>query len=90
VVPPKEEEVPAAPLVTVPPEGRGCLVRVPAMVSFLPFFFFLKKAGDSSSISRKWTIMGHIGLFVFLCVFHILLYAHAVQYGINFDNNIKI
>jgi hypothetical protein len=26
----------------------------------------------------------------FFAIFHILLYAHAVQYGINFDNNIEI
>jgi hypothetical protein len=38
-VPPEEEEVPTAPLVTVPPEGRGCLVPVPPLVSSSPFFF---------------------------------------------------
>jgi hypothetical protein len=37
-VPPEEEEVPSAPLVAVPPEGRGCLVPVPTLVSFSPFF----------------------------------------------------
>jgi hypothetical protein len=26
----------------------------------------------------------------FAVVFRILLYAHAVQYGINFDNNVEI
>jgi hypothetical protein len=41
-VPPEEEEVLAAPLVMVPPEGRGCLVPVPAMVSSSPFFFSQK------------------------------------------------
>jgi hypothetical protein len=34
---------PSSPLVTVPPEGRGCLVPVPAMVSSSPFFFFSKR-----------------------------------------------
>jgi hypothetical protein len=45
-VPPEEEEVLAS-LVTVPSEGRGCLVPVPPLVSSLPFFF-LKNAGHSS------------------------------------------
>jgi hypothetical protein len=27
---------------------------------------------------------------IFLGIFRILLYAHVVQYGINFDNNVKI
>jgi hypothetical protein len=40
--------VPAAPLVMVLPEGRGCLVPIPTTVISLPFFFFLKNAGDSS------------------------------------------
>jgi hypothetical protein len=31
--------------------------------------------------------MGHMSLVV---IFHILLDAHAVQYGINFDNNVEI
>jgi hypothetical protein len=26
----------------------------------------------------------------FVAIFRILLHAHAVQYGINFDNNVKI
>jgi hypothetical protein len=43
----EEEEVPASPLVVVPPEGRGCLVPVLTMVSSSPFFF-LKNAGDCS------------------------------------------
>jgi hypothetical protein len=44
---------PSNPLVMVPPEGRGCLVPVPAMVSYSPFFF-LKNRGDSSrSFSHK-------------------------------------
>jgi hypothetical protein len=47
-VPPEEEEVPVAPLVAVLPEGRGCLVPVPTLVSSPPFFFFLKNAGVSS------------------------------------------
>jgi hypothetical protein len=38
-VPPNGEEVPSAPLVAVPLERRGCLVPVPAMVCFSPFFF---------------------------------------------------
>jgi hypothetical protein len=40
--------VPAAPLVTVLPKGRGCLVPIPTTVSSSPLFFFLKNAGDSS------------------------------------------
>jgi hypothetical protein len=47
VVLPEEEDVLAAPLVAVPPDGRGCLVPVPALVSSPPFFFF-KNVGDSS------------------------------------------
>jgi hypothetical protein len=35
--------------------------------------------------------MEHMSLVVFfLGIFRILLYAHVVQYGINFDNNVKI
>jgi hypothetical protein len=34
--------------------------------------------------------MGHMSLVVIFLQFFILLDAHAVQYGINFDNNIKI
>jgi hypothetical protein len=44
-VPLEEEEVLAAPLVAVPPEGRGCLVLVPALVCFSPFFSFSKMQG---------------------------------------------
>jgi hypothetical protein len=40
--PAEEEEVPTAPLITVLLEGRGCLVPISALVSSLPFFFFLK------------------------------------------------
>jgi hypothetical protein len=43
VVLPEEEDVLAAPLVAVPPDGRGCLVPVPALVSSPPFFFFQKR-----------------------------------------------
>jgi hypothetical protein len=49
-----EEELVQAPLVKVQSEGRGCLVLVddhgpvPPLVSFSPFFFFLKNVGDSS------------------------------------------
>jgi hypothetical protein len=31
-----------SPPITVPPDGRGCLVGVPPLVSSLPFFFFSK------------------------------------------------
>jgi hypothetical protein len=43
MVSPEEEEVPAGFLFTVPPEGRGCLVPVPTLVSFSPFFFSQKR-----------------------------------------------
>jgi hypothetical protein len=42
VVLPEEEEVLAALLLTDLPEGRGCLVPIPTMVSSSPFFFFSK------------------------------------------------
>jgi hypothetical protein len=42
VVPLEEEEVLAAPLIMVPPKGRGWLVPVPAMVGSSPFFFLSK------------------------------------------------
>jgi hypothetical protein len=42
VVSPEEEEVLAALLLTDLPEGRGCLVPIPTMVSSSPFFFFSK------------------------------------------------
>jgi hypothetical protein len=41
-VPLEEEDVPAAPLVVDPPEGRRCLVPVPALVISSPFFFSKK------------------------------------------------
>jgi hypothetical protein len=35
--------------------------------------------------------MGHMSLdVIFPAIFHILLDAHAVQYGINFDNSVEI
>jgi hypothetical protein len=46
----------------------------------------LRRQFNFSTISSKWTIMGHQSLIV---IFHILLDAHAVQYGINFDNNVE-
>jgi hypothetical protein len=38
----EEEEVPASLLVRVLPERRGCLVPIPVLVSYSPFFFFSK------------------------------------------------
>jgi hypothetical protein len=50
-------------------------------------WFVPRRHFNFSSISRKWTIMGHMSLDV---IFGFLLDAHAVQFGINFDNNIEI
>jgi hypothetical protein len=51
----------------------------------------IRRQFNFSSISRKWTIMGHMSLLViFFVIFCILLDAHVVQSRINFDNIIEI
>jgi hypothetical protein len=40
-----------------------------------------------STVSRKWTRMGHMRLVVIFCI---LLDAHVVQYEINFNNSVEI
>jgi hypothetical protein len=42
------------------------------------------------SLENGLYIMGHMSLVVIFCIFCILLDAHAVQYEINFDNNVEI
>jgi hypothetical protein len=50
-----------------------------------------KRQFNFLSISRKWTILGHMSLVViFFAISRTLLHTHVVQYGINFDNSVEI